>query len=126
MKNILLIIVPLVLTIILGVFIQNILHKDADKMSQELYKLNEAVNNNNWKAASDQMNKINSVWKPIRPKWQALIDHMEVDRIDESFTRIRSLIASEDYTECLAEIAVLKQTFLHIPEKEKVILSNIF
>ncbi len=126
MKNILLIIVPLVLTIILGVFIQNILHKDADKMSQELYKLNEAVNNNNWKAASDQMNKINSVWKPIRPKWQALIDHMEVDRIDESFKRIRSLIAAEDYTECLAEIAVLKQTFLHIPEKEKVILSNIF
>jgi uncharacterized protein YxeA len=57
LKNILLIIVPLVLTIILGVFIQNILHKDADKMSQELYKLNEAVNNNNWKAASDQMKK---------------------------------------------------------------------
>lgn len=126
MKNILLIIIPLALTIILGVLIQNILYKDADKISQELHKLNEAVRDNNWKAASEQLKNINSLWKPIRLKWQGLIDHMEVDRIDESFTRIRSLIISEEPAECLAEIAVLKQTFLHIPEKEKVVLSNIF
>ena len=126
MKTILLIVIPLTLIIGFGMFCQGMFQRNADTMAQKLEKLTEDVSQENWERAAENLKQINQSWKPVRSTWQALIDHTEVDRIDESFARIEKMISVKEQKDCLVELTVLKQCFLHIPEKEKLNLSNIF
>jgi len=125
-KAILMILIPLTLITGMGIFYQGMLREDADEISLRLEKLTEDVSRKNWEKATAGLAQFNKVWQPVRFKWQILIDHAEVDRIDESLARIKKMISVKEQKDCLVEIAVLQQCFLHIPEKEKLSLSNIF
>lgn len=126
MRITLLIAIPLILVIGFGMFTQHMLQKDAVDIANQLGQLEEQILSENWREAAAALGQISKAWQPVRRKWQALIDHNESDRIDEAFSRLKAYIQTEENKECLAEIAVLKQTFLHIPEKERLNLSNIF
>ncbi len=126
MKPVLMVILPLVVIIALGAFCQNILQNDADKMSLQLEKLETNVEHKNWEKAESHVKQIDRAWKPIRFTWQILIDHAEVDRIDESLIRTKKCISLKEQSDSLVEISVLRQMFLHLPEKEKPYIENIF
>jgi hypothetical protein len=125
-RIILLIAIPLLLIIGIGIFTQGMLQRDANEITGLLDQLEEQVRTKDWEKAAASLDQISKAWQPARDKWQALIDHFETDRIDEAFSRLKAYIHAEEDEECLAEIAVLKQTFLHIPEKERLNFSNIF
>ena len=126
MKAILMILIPLTLIIGMGIFYQDILRDDADEISLRLEKLTEDIGGKNWEKAATDLEQFNKAWQPVRFKWQILIDHAEIDRIDESLAQIKKMVSVKEQKDCLIEIAVLQQCFLHIPEKEKLSLSNIF
>ena len=127
MKPVLMVILPLVVIIALGVFCQNILlQKDADKISLQLEKLEKNVELKNWGKAESGAKQIDRIWKPTRFAWQILIDHAEVDRIDESLVRAKKSIFLKEQSDSLVEISVLRQMFLHLPEKERPHIENIF
>lgn len=127
MKPVLMVILPLVVIIALGVFCQNILlQKDADKISLQLEKLEKNVELKNWKKAESGAKQIDRIWKPTRFAWQILIDHAEVDRIDESLVRAKKSIFLKEQSDSLVEISVLRQMLLHLPEKERPHIENIF
>jgi uncharacterized protein YoxC len=125
MKTILLIAIPLAVIIGLGIFMQGMLDRNADEISKLLDELEKQVNSENWEQADAKLEKISKDWQPVRKKWQAVIDHFEIDRIDDTFSRLKAFVKAEEDEDCLAEIAVLKQTFQHIPEKERMNFSNI-
>lgn len=125
MKTFLLIAVPLIVIIGTGIFIQGMLDRNADEITSLLEKLEKQVNNGNWEQAATDLEQISKTWQPIRSKWQAVIDHFEADRIDDSFARLKAYVKAKESKDCLAEIAALKQSFQHIPEKERLNLSNI-
>ena len=126
MKPVLMVILPLVVIIALGAFCQNILQNDADKMSLQLEKLETNVEHKNWEKAESHVKQIDRAWKPIRFTWQILIDHAEVDRIDESLVRAKKSIFLKEQSDSLVEISVLRQMLLHLPEKERPHIENIF
>lgn len=126
MKTILLIAIPLFLILGLGFYTQGMLYRDADDIANLLDQLEAQILSENWEKAAADLDQISKTWQPVRKKWQVLIDHFEADRIDEAFSRLKAYIHVEEDEECLAEIAVLKQSFLHIPEKERLNFSNIF
>ena len=126
MKPTLMIIIPLILFIGLSIFSLSMMNKDADKLSNQIDQLDSFVSDKNWEKASTGISNLSKTWKPIRKRWETLIDHIEVDRIDTSLARIKQLAASKEEADCLAEIAALKQSILHIPEKDKISFSTIF
>ncbi len=126
MKPVLMVILPLVVIIALGMFCQNILQNDADKLSLQLERLESNVGDKDWEKAESHVKQIDRTWKPTRFVWQILIDHAEVDRIDESLVRAKKYVSLKEQTDSLIEISVLRQMFLHLPEKEKPNIENIF
>ncbi len=126
MKVILAVILSLALFIATGAYVQHYIDKTAEEIAGETDHLKKLVEAESWDEAAAVLNQITDEWTRVRRKWNALIDHAEVDRIDDALARTRELINLKDIKDCLVEIAVLKQTILHIPENERLALPNIF
>lgn len=126
MKIIIFFIVVLILIIGMGVYFQDMLNTESQEMIQDLENLAKLIENNSWEDAERDWEELESRWKNKRRKWHALADHLEIARVDESLTRLGALLNLKENEDCLVEIAVLKQSILYIPDKEKLTLSNIF
>jgi flagellar biosynthesis regulator FlbT len=126
MRHILMIIIPLVIFLSFTIWINDIMAKEADELIKALEKIESAVKDENWQSALKAIREADDKWSPLRKKWKSLIDHFEVDKIDSEMVRIEEWIKLKNKKDCLADLAVLKQNIAHIPEKEKIRLSNIF
>ncbi|HOB19578.1 MAG TPA: DUF4363 family protein [Candidatus Atribacteria bacterium] len=126
MRTILAIVLSLILFIAVGSYVQHYIEKTARNIAEETDRLKQLVEAGSWDEAGAVLNRITEEWTVMRRKWNALIDHSEVDRIDDALARTGELINLKEIKDCLVEIAVLKQTILHIPENERLALSNIF
>ncbi|HZK34845.1 MAG TPA: DUF4363 family protein [Bacillota bacterium] len=125
MKPILIIIIPLALFIGFGLFAEHYIYSSASEITNQIEELQAQVNNEDWTKASKTIGHISDNWTRTRKRWNIYIDHMEVDRIDTSFTKVEKWIELEEKKDCLVELAALKQTILHIPENEKLMIPNI-
>lgn len=126
MKPFLYVLLPLTLFLVLAIWTQGLLQRDAERMAHTLEKITVSVKAEDWDSAASLMRDVEVLWTPSRKKWKALVDHLEVDRIEMSLTRVDEWILLNKKADCLVELAVLKQMILHIPEKERLIWSNIF
>src|SRR5690554_3225749 len=125
MKPILIIIIPLALIIGFGLFTEHYIYSSASKITNQIEELQAQVNTEDWTRATHTIGDISDNWGKTRKRWNIYIDHMEVDKIDTLFTRVEKWIELEEKKDCLVELAALKQTILHIPENEKLIIPNI-
>ncbi len=126
MKPFFYILLPLTLFLVLAIWTQGLLQRDAEKMAHTIENITVSVKAEDWDSAASLMREVEVLWTPSRKKWKALVDHLEVDRIEISLTRVNEWILLQKKADCLVELAVLKQMILHIPEKERLIWSNIF
>jgi hypothetical protein len=78
-----------------------------------------------WGNAKARIASVNSDWKSTSKIWTALIDHIEIDNIDASLSKMEKYISVKDTSMALAEIATLQLFIRHIPEKEAFNLKNI-
>lgn len=126
MKAVLATVVSFVLFIAAGAYVQYYIDKTANEIAEEADRLRLLVEAQSWDEAGAVIKQITDEWAKMRRKWNALIDHAEVDRIDTALERTDELIKLKQIQDCLVEIAVLKQTILHIPENERLAVPNIF
>ncbi len=126
MKAMLIIIISLLIFIPTAIWVQSSLEKQSHEMAQAIQEIDKAIKIENWQSASTKMKDLQKSWNPKRYFWKMATYHMEIDKIDQSFARIGVLIDLKEKNESLAELAVLKQALLHIPEREKLSITNIF
>jgi hypothetical protein len=112
--------------VILSVFSQRFLYNGSQQMKQSLDTVETSVGSNNWTQADTQLTQMISSWSGVKGFWSALIDHQEIDNIDETLARLQMFIKGKDNASALAEAAALKKFIIHIPEKEKPSMENIF
>ncbi len=112
--------------IIAGVFAQQILFQDSEKIVQSVKKAEEGIKKKNWEQAESQIDHIIKQWEGTKGIWSALLDHQEIDNIDVSIFRLQALVRSKDNASALQEAAALKEFVGHIPNKEKLLLDNVF
>jgi polyisoprenoid-binding protein YceI len=125
MKPLLLIILPLSLFLFLVSAAQRHLKQDAYALYTHLEAVHAAAEQKDWSLAQTAMESAQDQWQPSKERWKAIMDHMEVDRIEMSFTRVKAWITLEQQKDCLNELAALMQMLRHVPEKERLTLSNI-
>lgn len=112
--------------IILSVVSERFLYNGSQQMKQSIDSVETSVGSENWAQADSQLTQMINSWSRVKGYWSALIDHQEIDNIDETLARLQMFIKSKDDSSALAEAAALRKYIVHIPERERPSLANIF
>ena len=121
------VILALLLAIILfiGILSYNTLSNTAEKLEKHIVKIEVNAQNGDWKSAENQLSIAKTDWVKTEELWSILIDHIEIDNIDDALKKMEKYILTKNITLTLAEAATLRQYITHIPEKEAFKLKNI-
>lgn len=114
-----------ILMVGLGAFTLHLLSGTTKDITSNFDHIYDLINNQDWKAAEEQITRSEKLWSKHKNWWAVVIDHQEIDNIDGSFSKIGEYIKSHDKALSSGELVVLKQILEHIPEKETVNLKNI-
>ncbi len=117
--------------IVVGIFLglsfwsASYLDKTAAKMSAMVNKVEHQVVAKQWQKAGQSISQTDAQWQKTKDWWAIMIDHQEIDNIENALARLNNLTKGKDVPAALAETASLKKMLTHIPEKEVVNLHNI-
>jgi uncharacterized membrane-anchored protein len=115
----------LIIILVSGIFSLKILETTSRKIEIQLADVESNTKSGNWEKAESYLSSVNTNWKQTSKVWATLIDHLEIDNIDNSLSKTEKYIYAKDTSMALAEIAALKQYIRHIPDKEAFSLENI-
>lgn len=101
------------------------LNSSANKLERSVNTACISVGDNQWDLAKNQLDEFEYSWEKTKFCWSILIDHFEIDNIDNSFTKSKKYVESQDFSSAMAELEALRQYILHIPQKESFSLKNI-
>ncbi len=120
------IVVIFVLILCASYFTNYTLSKHAQSLEEKINIIGSNTRKDNWEAAESGLSAIEEEWPKVENTWAALLDHAEIDNIDESLKKVSEYVKARNVPLALAELAVLKQYIKHIPDKESFNLKNIF
>lgn len=87
--------------------------------------LEESVKDEKWNEADNLLSQMQQKWSVTEPKWAILIDHFEIDNIDNSMTRMAKYIETKSSDDSLAELGALRKYVQHIPLKNALSIKNL-
>ncbi|HEY5585443.1 MAG TPA: DUF4363 family protein [Ruminiclostridium sp.] len=124
-KTIIFVACLLLVIIISGLLTLNYLNLTANKLEYSVKAASVSVSNKQWDSAEEQLKTFEYTWGKTKFGWAILLDHFEVDNIENSFIKSRKYVESKDFSSALAELEALNQYILHIPKKEGFSMENI-
>ncbi|MBZ4655398.1 MAG: hypothetical protein JG781_2757 [Peptococcaceae bacterium] len=107
-----------------GVYI--FLEKSANTFLHLAQEILNPLKQEEWEKAKESFAQTEKTWLKINKYWPMLINHQEMDRIEESISKLKGYLENKDKTEAQAELHVLIHYIKHIPKKEALNLQNIF
>jgi len=119
--------IVVLLAVILGIsmYSSRTLAATSRDLESRISEIEESTKAGNWVKAKEGIEAIEANWQQVEKSWSILLDHIEIDNIDISLSKISRYIESENTSLALAEVATLKMLITHIPEKESFRLTNI-
>jgi len=97
-----------------------------NKIENDLSGLYENVVKNNYNLARSNYLDIVKKWNEYKKSWAMLIEHQEIDKIDEELTKIKEYLLEQDRILLLSEISLLKFYIRHVREMILLKIENIF
>lgn len=125
-KTLILVAILLIAIILSGSLTLYYLGRSAGVLNSSVAAASKSVTDKQWSSAEKQLEEFDKNWDRTKYYWAMLVDHFEIDNIDDSFTKTKKYVESEDYSSALAELEALKYYILHLPKKESFSLENIF
>ena len=121
-------IIVLLLAIIAGLagYTLNLLYTSAGKLENQINLIEEHIKEEQWAKAKQNLSLILTEWENISRQWAILIDHTEIDNIEEALLKVQGYIETNNASLSLTELNVLKGYIKHIPEKESLTFKNLF
>lgn len=119
-------VVSLAVIIILGVWMNSYLKESSDRISAHIKELELNIQNGDWQSAHTKLTDINENWDRTSNIWYMMVDHDEIDSINNALAKVEAYIKSRDNSNLESEIASLKLFVEHVPEREAFALRNIF
>ncbi|OPX44308.1 hypothetical protein CLHUN_18630 [Ruminiclostridium hungatei] len=125
-KIIILVSVLLITVVLSGSLTLYYLDKSAGVLELSIVSAGKSVTDKQWTSAEKQLEEFSRNWKNTKYFWAMLVDHFEIDNIEDSYNKTKMYVESEDYSSSLAELETLRHYIRHIPEKEGFTFENIF
>lgn len=125
-KTLITAIIGYIVVITFAICIQKYLENSSEELVIQIDTLMEAVENDKINESIEIREKVQEKWDDTQNKWAALIDHEEIDNIEETMHRVEMLIGDpEEKVELLSELNRLSFYLKHIPEREAFSLENV-
>ena len=112
--------------IVASLYTQSYLGKTSIKLEKQVHTLQVGINAEDWETVGINLDSTIIEWEQSKKTWAMLIDHLEIDNIDETLSRMKEYINARDVPSALAEASALSLYFRHIPAKESLSIENIF
>lgn len=109
-----------------SIYTKNIIDSTSRNLENQVTVVEDNTRAGNWEKAEAELSNMEKDWSRTKKIWAMLLDHIEVDNIDETLSKMSRYIESRESSLALAEASTLKQFIKHIPEKESFKLENIF
>lgn len=125
-KTLIISLIGFFIIIVFSIFIQNYLQISSNKLVKKIEDLQILMDNDEIEEGLIIREELKDEWGETKKKWSALIDHNELDNIEETLRRIEVLIGKEEEkAELLSELNKVKFYLEHIPERESFVLENV-
>lgn len=124
--------VPLLLFLLLSFLISLgwgnyvLLERDATNLLDSANLVQEALAQENWPLAEQHLQETVDKWERHQRYWPMLINHAEMDRIEDALAKLKSYLQYRDTSNAAAQLKALIYYIRHIPQKEEFSLQNIF
>lgn len=117
----------IILAVIIGfsVYSLKILSSASERLDSHIAQIENSIHSKNWNEAARELANFKNTWIRTSRTWAMLVDHVEIDNIDNTFIRLSTFIEIKNQPLALEEAAVLKQYITHIPEKEQLHFKNV-
>ncbi|HBG22189.1 MAG: DUF4363 family protein [Syntrophaceticus sp.] len=109
-----------------GYSIQWYLDRTASQLVVQLEGVQKSVEQEDWEGSKVAYAGFEENWNTVRKNWAMVIDHMEIDNIEDRLNRGQSYIEAEDAVNAVVEFGAAIMFLEHIPERERLTLYNIF
>lgn len=110
----------------LTIISQHILIAATDDMKTYLDNIQKSVNNANYESAYNSFRTLKLKWNGYKARWAILVEHQEIDNIEEQITKIEKLLQTHSKSDLLCELSVLSFYVKHIKDMTSLEIENIF
>lgn len=97
-----------------------------NELQESLYRICQAVEKDDWAAAQRESRELQKIWAKTDSSWAPIMDHHQVDHLDESLTRVIKLVEMHNREESLVEVTVAMRMAKRIKDTELPTIRNIF
>mgnify|MGYP000211960947 CR=1 FL=1 len=126
MKSWVIVIIGIALFLLLGCAGQNYLNTSSQTLVRQLDSVQSALSRKNWDETFRLMQSFQQDWAKTRKLWAVLTHHEEIDNVDQALTKTREAILTQSYSDARMEMETLRHFIMHIAERERFSLVNIF
>ncbi|WP_039764458.1 DUF4363 family protein [Caldicellulosiruptor sp. F32] len=116
----------IVLIITLTIVSTNIIIGATHHIEDNLTKAYDYIKINNYKLAKSSFCNTIKEWEGYKKKWAMLIEHQEIDNIDEQIARVKELLEQGNKDLLLCELGTLKFYIKHVKDMALLKIENIF
>lgn len=95
-------------------------------VENDLTKVYNYIKDNKYTLAKSTFNDTIHKWERYKKKWAMLIEHQEIDNIDEQIAKIRELLEQTNKDLLLSELSTLKFYIKHVEDMSLLKIENIF
>ena len=124
-KEIVVLILVLTLLLAICIFSQLYIIKSSETIRLTLAPIGNAIANDDWQKAQNSYDKASQQWETTKGKWKLLINHDDMRDIEISFVDMGVLLEQKNRDQAQKEFATLLFYLNHVPENERVSISNI-
>lgn len=121
-----------IVTIIIGavmitgsIFYARHLKTEADTLSDITKEIKTAINEDDYKSAAKEIEKLNKRVNKFEKFFLATGDHLEIDNIKIHLSELKSFNKHEMKSDALSKIYVLEFLFSHLPHSSQLRIGNI-
>ena len=97
-----------------------------NQLQESLHRIHRAVEEEDWDAADRESGQLQKAWARTDASWTPIMDHRQVDELDQALTRVIKLIELRNREGLLVEVAVAMRMAKRIKDTEVPSIRNIF
>jgi len=120
-----LVIIVFILLISFGVFNLRYLDYSAAHLVDKLPYIENSLYEHDQNRINESLTELKSSWKKYELYWHSVIDHKDIEKVEQSFAKLESNINQGKYSDALTELDNLRFHLQHIPQTESICLENI-
>jgi hypothetical protein len=107
MKQVIISVVCIAILVIGGIAEIKYLNKSASYLSYDIEYIKNAINNDNYDIAKEQLNNTKNNWEAQKKIWHIFVNNEEIENIDESIVELEEYLNNQMKEESLVEVSKL-------------------